>query len=79
MLGIHRGSKGNSYCIQSFANLRVNGIWNPVTDASYTLPLINATYKMNVSLYPEMNMILNFTIGIGTEAIEKYIKYFVSC
>ena len=50
-----------------------------MTDPSYALPLINATYKINISLYPEMNTILNFTIGIGTEAVEKYIKYFVAC
>ena len=64
MLVIHWNSEGHGdYCIQSYAYPRANGIWNRVTNASYTLPLINSTYEIIIFLHPEMNMGSNFTIG----------------
>ena len=58
MLDIHWNSEGNSYYIQ------VNGSIVRVTNASYTLPLTNTTYRISISLCPEMSMASNFTIGM---------------
>ena len=43
--------------------MRVNGNWNYVTTASYTLPLENKTYELTIALHPVLNMFSNFTIG----------------
>ena len=64
MLDILWVSEGNGYCIQYSAHPRINGIWNHVTEGSYPLSLMNTTYKVLISLRPEMNMISNFTIGM---------------
>ena len=64
MLDILWDSEGNGYCIQSSAHPRINGIWNHVTNASYTLQLMDTTYNLLISLHPEMNMTSNFTIGM---------------
>ena len=66
MLDILWRSEGSGYCIQYSAYPRINWIWNHVTDASYTLLLMNTTYNLLISLHPEMNMISNFTIGMCT-------------
>ena len=65
-------------------NLYFSGIPGCVVKGVVSNPLFQifldpALYKIYISLYPEMNMILNFAIGIGTEAVEKYIKNIVSC
>ena len=63
MLDILWSSEKNGYCIQSSAHPRDNGMWNPVTNASYTLPLENKTYEITIALQPVMNTFSNFTIG----------------
>ena len=64
MLDVHWDFGVNVYCIQSSAYPRAKEIWNLVTNGSYTLPLRNITYKLIISLSPEIYMSSNFTIGM---------------
>ena len=71
MLDIHWNSDGNGYCIQYSAHPRLNGNWNHVTNASYTILLMNTTYKISIALHHEMNMTSNFTIGMCTSVMAR--------
>ena len=73
MLDIHWNSDGNGYCIQYSAPPRLNGNWNHVTNASYTILLMNTTYKISISLH-KMNMTSNFTIGMCTSVVARDSK-----
>ena len=64
MLDLHWNSEGRGSCVQFSVYPKVTESWNLVTNASYTLPLINTTYEIAISFHPDMNMVSNFTIGM---------------
>ena len=55
------GAEGRHYFIQSFSP---QSNWTCTNDTSFTLSLINTTYDITISLCPEMNNSVKFSIGL---------------
>ena len=60
VLYVDWSSKAKCYYIQSSTHPEINGTWNSV-NGPYTLPWINKTYQITISLDSETS---NFTIGM---------------